>query len=149
MMMSLQHLVHQAKVLRKSLNRQLKSLRQQAQRGSAPQSQELAQLQPQLTQVLNLEIARAQADAEHRVDLVIDGQTLLTQVTVPTLLAIRKQLKRQQKLYRSIQANPEALATLQRLDMARMAVEQAIMQANARTVAQEELAQPLIDYLFR
>lgn len=149
MMMTLQQLVHQAEILRKSLNRQLKTLRQQARRGSAPQPADLDQLQPQLREVLDLEITRAEADAEHRVDVVVDGQTILTQVTVPTLLAIRKQLKRQQRLYRTLQSDPPAMETLLRLDLARMAVEQAIMQANARQVEKQTLAQPLMDYLFR
>lgn len=148
MMMTLQHVVHQAKILRKSLNRQLKTLRRQAQQGTTPQPQELEPLQPQLAEVLNLEITRAEADSEYKTDVILDGQVVLSQVSVPTLLAVRKQLKRQQKLYRSIQTNQEALQTLQRLDMARMAVEQAIIQANSRIIDKKEVAQPLMNYLF-
>lgn len=158
-MSTLKEILHRSEILRKSLGKQIRLLRKKAKkaaRGKAPLRaedvrQEFQGFQLQLQEVLNLEAARLRAEAEKKVDLIVDGKTLLHQAPLGLLLPLRKELKYQQKLLkalRKVDVAPELDAVQERLRRLRKALDDALHEANQGEVEEEQISEEICSYLF-
>ncbi len=157
-MSTLHEVVHRGKVLRKSLGKRMKRLRKEVKRTAkkgeeidGALSEELESFRRQFREVLDLEATRAEADATTRVDVIVDGQVILAQVTVAVLLSLREEVRYQQKLYRRLSESsptPTITGRAARIEALRSAVEIALTEANQRPAEEVSISGPVDAYLF-
>lgn len=158
-MTKLSEVVHRGEILRKSLGKRMKSLRGRAKKAAKGKAeldlervrQEIDGLRLQLKEVLNLEATRAEADPRQRVDVIVDEEVFLEDVSIPVLLVLREELKYQKKLYRRLLkawGDQELAETSRRIDVLGKAVEAALSEANSRSVEMVEIGDEIDEYLF-
>lgn len=158
-MATLEHIVERGQELRKSLGKRMKSLRKKAAQSARGLSKlnldqtraQLGEFRRQLGEVIDLEATRAKNDACQRVDISVDGDILLEEISIPVLLVLRREVKYHQKLYRQLGEACDDTAideTARRLEALRDGIEEAFVEANHQSVEPVEISAAIDKYLF-
>lgn len=132
----------------------LKDLRKETKSGDLSPEEvvnELNQLRGTLAEAINLLATREWGDAEARTDLVVDGHTLIENVPVRFLVVLEKHVKRMREVMwkttdRDTPDDIEAVAD--RIEELFLAVRHARQEANLQHVEEQEVANPILDYIF-
>lgn len=132
----------------------LKGLKKEAKNDQLSPEQvidELRELRGTLADAINLLAAREWGDAEARIDLVVDGETLVENVPVRFLVVLEKHVKRMREVMwkTTDRDTPDEIEDIaDRIEELFLAVRHARQEANLQHVEDREVADPILDYIF-
>ena len=158
-MSTLHQIYNRSKRLRKKLGTRMKSLAKKAKRVSRGKAElsdqeireQLSEFREKTREAINLESTRALEDDRQRVNLVVDGEILIEDASVPLLLALQQEIKYQQRMYRRVvdATDDDAIDDVyRRLEALRDGLEAAIAEANNQPVELSTVGDTVDEYLF-